>query len=252
MENYSATQLMANVKDGNWLASLDRYVEKSRREDITHMLIPQRDGNSIVYAALVEIMSLTEIWGAQQAESARLLSQMAGGRRKKNQAENGGSPTLWLQDDNAPSVPLTLWRHRGVTDLMKLPVVITNDPKDDTLDDLIGFDPALIGRDEAERISKVISGVKRDPAVRRAVLKRNGFCERPDCKAKRDYPGFLDVHHILGVEESDRPWTCVALCPNCHREAHAAPDRDKFNHQLLEFAARFRPSSHQERMNDTQ
>ncbi len=113
---------------------------------------------------------------------------------------------------------------------------------DDTLADL-GFDPDLIGRDAAERIQKTTSGVKRDPAVRRAVLMRSSFaCERPGCGEKRDYPGFLDVHHILGVEESDRPWTCVALCPNCHREAHAAPDREILNDQLLGYAHRFFPS----------
>jgi 5-methylcytosine-specific restriction protein A len=115
----------------------------------------------------------------------------------------------------------------------------------DTIDDL-GFDPSLIGRDAAERIQKTTSGVKRDPAVRRAVLKRSGLaCENPECGARRDYPGFLDVHHILGVEESDRPWTCVALCPNCHREAHAAPDRDKLNLRLLEFARQFSPTKTQ-------
>jgi hypothetical protein len=113
---------------------------------------------------------------------------------------------------------------------------------DDTLADL-GFDPALIGRDAAQRIQKTVSGVKRDSAVRRAVLKRSGLaCENPACGAKRGYPGFLDVHHILGVEESDRPWTCVALCPNCHREAHAAPDRDKLNLRLLEFARQYSPT----------
>lgn len=115
-------------------------------------------------------------------------------------------------------------------------------PGDDTENDL-GFDATLIGRDAAERIQKTTSGVKRDPAVRRAVLRRSGLaCENPGCGENRDYPGFLDVHHILGAETSDRPWTCVALCPNCHREAHAAPDRDQLNQGLLEFAGRFAPS----------
>ena len=113
---------------------------------------------------------------------------------------------------------------------------------DDTFNDLVGLDLNLLGRDEAERILKTVSGVKRDPAVRRAVIKRcNRTCERPGCGAHRDYGGFLDVHHILGAETSDRPWTCVALCPNCHREAHAAPDRDTINLRLLEFARKFSP-----------
>lgn len=240
-ETYSATQLMANVNKGAWEESLTTYVEKNRAGGITHFLIPQRDGNRIVHAALIEIGSLAGIWMAQREESAKLISQGAMGTRKKNHAENGGSPTLWLQDDVAPSVPEKLWQHSGVSDLMKLPFKLVAEPPNDTLDDL-GFDPDLVGRDGAERIQRTTSGVKRDPAVRRAVLKRSGFtCERPGCGANRDYPGFLDVHHILGAETSDRPWTCVALCPNCHREAHASPDRDKLNLQLLEYARQFSP-----------
>lgn len=124
------------------------------------------------------------------------------------------------------------------------PGVSQTAPVDDTFNDLVGLDLSLLGRDEAERILKTVSGVKRDPAVRRAVIKRcNGTCERPGCGEKRDYPGFLDVHHILGAETSDRPWTCVALCPNCHREAHAAPDRDVINLRLLEFARQFSPKT---------
>ena len=114
---------------------------------------------------------------------------------------------------------------------------------DDTYDDL-GFDPELIGSDAAERIRTTSSGVKRDPAVRRAVIKRSRLtCESPGCGAKRDYQGFLDVHHILGVEKSDRTWTCVALCPNCHREAHASPESEAINLRLLEFANRFSPKA---------
>lgn len=124
------------------------------------------------------------------------------------------------------------------------PLASKGDPDDDTFNDLGGLDLALLGRDVAARILKTVSGVKRDPAVRRAVIKRcKGTCERPACEATRDYPGFLDVHHILGAEKSDRPWTCVALCPNCHREAHASPDRDHLNLQLLEFARRFSPAT---------
>jgi len=126
---------------------------------------------------------------------------------------------------------------------MKLPITVATESKDDTLDDLIGFDPELIGKDEAERIQKMTSGVKCDPAGRRAVLKRSGLvCENPGCGATRDYPGFLDVHHILGAANSDRLWTCVALCPNCHREAHASPDREKMNLRLLDYAHQFSPT----------
>ncbi|AIO34480.1 HNH endonuclease family protein [Burkholderia cenocepacia] len=56
------------------------------------------------------------------------------------------------------------------------------------------------------------------------------------------YPGFLDVHHILGVEKGDRVWNCVALCPNCHRDARHSPDADGLNSQLLASAEQFQSS----------
>ena len=243
-ETYSATQLMANVKKGEWIESLNAYCNKCIREKVTHLLVPQRDGNQIVHAALIAVGSLTEIWSAQREESTKLIGKAAMGRRKKNHAENGGSPTLWLQDDAAPSVPIRLWQHSCVTDLMKLPVTPLADSKNDTLDDLVGFDAELIGSDGDKRLLNISSGVKRDPAVRREVIKRcKGTCERPGCGASRDFPGFLDVHHILGAEKSDRAWTCVALCPNCHREAHFSPARDDLNLSLLEFARQFSPTA---------
>lgn len=85
------------------------------------------------------------------------------------------------------------------------------------------------------------SEVKRDPRVRADVVKRaDGKCERSTCEAIARYKGFLDVHHILGVRNSDRVWNCVALCPSCHRDAHFAPERDVINDTLLDFASRFR------------
>jgi hypothetical protein len=114
--------------------------------------------------------------------------------------------------------------------------------EDDTFNDLTGLDLSLLGRDEAKRLQQTVSGVKRDPAVRRAVINRSkGVCERPGCGERRDYVGFLDVHHILGAEKSDRAWTCVALCPNCHREAHFCPKRESLNGELLNFARKFQP-----------
>jgi hypothetical protein len=115
------------------------------------------------------------------------------------------------------------------------------DGLDDTFDDMPGLDFSLIGSDGAPIMNAMKSYTKRDPRVRRVVLKRaKGKCEREECQATRDYSGFLDVHHILKVEKSDRVWNCVALCPNCHREAHVAPNRDQINKKLLAFAKKFR------------
>ncbi len=145
-------------------------------------------------------------------------------------------PEPWHVADYDDDTGLCLLRRGG------MPVAPAAIPNNDTLNDLAGLDLTLLGRDEAEQILKTVSGVKRDSAVRRAVIRRcNGTCERPGCLAKRDFPGFLDVHHILGAEKSDRPWTCIALCPNCHREAHFASERDELNAELLAYARRFIP-----------
>lgn len=111
---------------------------------------------------------------------------------------------------------------------------------DDTYDDCPAPGYSTLGRDEGKRVPVLRSEVRRDPHVRRAVLERAGFaCEREDCGKRRDFPGFLDVHHILGAEKSDRVYNCVALCPCCHREAHYAPDAIELNKQLLTYAKRF-------------
>ena len=47
-------------------------------------------------------------------------------------------------------------------------------PANDSFDDLAGFDFGLLGRDEAARIQRIISGLPRNEAVRRAVLRRSG------------------------------------------------------------------------------
>jgi hypothetical protein len=112
---------------------------------------------------------------------------------------------------------------------------------DDSYDDLAGENTNAVGSDAPERVHRTTSGVKRDPRVRLAVRRRSGrSCEAFGCEEKRSFPGFIDVHHILGAEKSDRVWNCVALCPNCHREAHFSPDRVQINSQLETFAAQFK------------
>ena len=113
---------------------------------------------------------------------------------------------------------------------------------DPDADDLPEADYSSLGSDGALRVQRVVSGVARNPIVREAVRRRaKNRCERPGCGAHRPYAGFIDVHHILGAENDDRYWTCVALCPNCHREAHMSPDRDAINAKLLEFAQQWGP-----------
>lgn len=122
-----------------------------------------------------------------------------------------------------------------------------NKPVDDTFDDLPNMDYSSIGSDGAVVKTIMRSETKRDPRVRKAVIIRaGGRCERTGCGVQRDFIGFLDVHHILGVEKSDRYWNCVALCPNCHREVHAAPNRDEINVALLEYAMTYKEQTNPE------
>jgi 5-methylcytosine-specific restriction protein A len=108
---------------------------------------------------------------------------------------------------------------------------------DDTRDDLPAERFDEVGADGSPRAKTVRSEVRRDRRVRNLVLERAmGRCERAGCLEARPYLGFLDVHHILGVERSDRVWNCVALCPNCHRDAHFAPNAEQINADLLSYA----------------
>lgn len=243
---YSAAQLRADTVDGDWLLTLQYIVERNAEQSITHFLILQREGSSVVYAALVPLNQLSAIWEMQRDVSAELIRQRLMGRIKKNHAMNGKSPTIWLQDDRTPAahaVADVLWNWPRVQDVVNMPVVVRRESlNDDTFDDCPGLDFATLGSDGAERRRVLRSEVRRDRQIREAVLDRAGDkCERPGCDSRQSYRSFFDVHHILGVEKSDRYWNCVALCPNCHREAHASPEADAINAALLSFANAFAP-----------
>lgn len=243
---YSAAQLRARLIDGDWDKTLDFISSRDVRDGNPYNLIVQYDRGDFVHAALIPSNQLAPIWRAQKEMSDRLINAGMMGRNRKNHATNGSSPTLWLQDERAPQahqVPDLLWSWPGVIDVLALPVTAdATQSFEDSVDDLY-IDPNSLGRDAGERLQKQVSGYPRDPKVRREVARRaDGACERPGCRAHRSFPGFLDVHHILGVAASDRAWTCVALCPNCHREAHFAPDRDEINRELALYAARYAPS----------
>lgn len=245
---YSAAQLMATIKDGEWEGSIRDKLARSRSQGVTHSLLVQREGAQFVFAARIPLEAVLSIWTQQRAISDRLIRSGVLGKQTKNHAANGNSPTLWLQDDRTPAareVADALWTCPGVIDLAALPDVQGfAESIDDTFDDCV-VDLAQLGADGAPRVPVVRSMVKRDRRVRAEVLKRaNGACERKGCHAGRDWPGFLDVHHILGAEKSDRVWNCVALCPSCHREAHFAPDHDAINTELLELAGGFRSAEH--------
>ena len=79
---------------------------------------------------------------------------------------------------------------------------------------------------------------ERDPTVKADVLERaSGVCELCKKKApftKDDGTLFLEVHHVIPLAEKgpDTVNNAVALCPNCHREAHLGQNRDRIRQDL--------------------
>ena len=78
-------------------------------------------------------------------------------------------------------------------------------------------------------------------AALRAYIHRraSGFCEGCNEEAPfytdSDRP-YLEVHYIRRPSDvgAEHPVWAAALCPNCHRRAHAAHDSDAFNAELHE------------------
>lgn len=241
---YSAAQLRARTLDGDWAATLEHIARRDHEERVTHTLLLQRDKTTEIYAALIPTDQLPLIWHKQHEVSDRLIAQGKMGRNNKNHAANGDSPTLWLQDDRtdaSSAVPAVLWAWPGVVDLMAIPLP-SSIPADDTFDDCPIATGESIGSDGAVRTSVMRSSVKRDAKVRATVRARaGGRCERRSCGLFRGFSAFLDIHHIMGADKSDRPWTCVALCPNCHRDAHFSPEAERIKEELAHFASRFAP-----------
>lgn len=241
-KSYSAAQLRASLIDDSWERTLAFVADRAQAAGNDYMLFIQDAADGVVFAAMVPSDQIPAIWQRQRDVSASLIERGDTGRWRKNHAENGSSPTIWLQDDRWPTthaVADALWQWPGVINVLALPSEAHGTVMLDSVDDL-PTDSALIGRDGGERLLSTKSGYPRDPKVRAAVLVRaEGRCEQVGCGENRPFPGFLDVHHILGVGVSDRVWSCVALCPNCHRDAHYAPDRDAINAALREYAHRF-------------
>lgn len=74
--------------------------------------------------------------------------------------------------------------------------------------------------------SSAVTQYQRDASVKAWVLQQaNGRCEyclQPAPFNNSDGLPFLEVHHVrqLADNGSDTVTNAVALCPNCHREAH--------------------------------
>jgi 5-methylcytosine-specific restriction protein A len=64
-----------------------------------------------------------------------------------------------------------------------------------------------------------------------------GVCEHCENDAPFSRPNgtpYLEAHHIRRLTDGgpDDPRTMIALCPNCHREAHSSANRDEVNLQM--------------------
>ena len=84
-----------------------------------------------------------------------------------------------------------------------------------------------VANKKPEVIQVISKGFKRNPDVIAEILERaGGVCERCKSKApfirKKDKSPYLEVHHIITLAQDgeDTVQNSVAMCPNCHREAH--------------------------------
>ena len=233
-EGYSAFQMLFKVKEGGPRNSIQKKLDREIRKGKTHWLAINRDENGIRHAILFPIGEVLQIWTRQCEIYDRLINEKKLGIRMTNPALNGDSPAFYIQDERAQDAVSFIFTHPKVRILV--PMSAGQEASNDTFDDLPPVDSSLLGSDGAPRIPRIVSGVKRDPAVRRAVILRaQGKCER--CGTHRSFSGFFDVHHIFGAEKGDRVWNCVAVCPNCHREAHFSPELETINAALLKVAA---------------
>jgi 5-methylcytosine-specific restriction protein A len=88
---------------------------------------------------------------------------------------------------------------------------------------------------------------RRSKAVHRYVLTRaQGTCEGCGQQApfvRRDREPYLEPHHVRRLSDSgpDDPRWVIALCPNCHRQAHYALDAEEFNLRLRELLGTIEP-----------
>jgi 5-methylcytosine-specific restriction protein A len=92
-----------------------------------------------------------------------------------------------------------------------------------------------------------VTQYQRDPAVKAWVLQQaNGKCERCGQPAPFNGPDglpYLEVHHVrqLADNGSDTVTNAVALCPNCHREAHYGENSKALVSQIYERVSRLVP-----------
>jgi len=89
-------------------------------------------------------------------------------------------------------------------------------------------------------IKKITAKVyERYDKIKKYTLLRAGeHCEYCKAKApfrKKDGSPYLEVHHILRLADfgDDKIENVIALCPNCHREAHHGENKERIYKEML-------------------
>ncbi|HDY7704115.1 TPA: HNH endonuclease [Vibrio vulnificus] len=100
------------------------------------------------------------------------------------------------------------------------------------------------GNDKPQESNSTITAYLRDPQVVAWVKNRaKGRCELCMKNApflnKDGFP-YLEVHHVKPLSEGgkDVVKNCVALCPNCHREAHYSQESSTIAQRLARIGAK--------------
>lgn len=120
----------------------------------------------------------------------------------------------------------------------RVPLSISDAPEQEVETETLYADQFSIPS-QPERVRIETDVVPRSAEVRKKVLQRaKGFCEY--CGE----PGFqmangavyLETHHVVPLADAgpDEEWNVIAICPNDHRRAHYAMDRDRLTNELIE------------------
>ena len=109
-----------------------------------------------------------------------------------------------------------------------------------------GFKEPPQGQQRPLSIETTTKRIPRDPAVKAWILENaKGDCEMcqlPGPFVTPDGDNYLEVHHVkrLGDQGTDTVTNAVALCPNCHREAHYGTDPQEFIRLLCSRVSRIK------------
>lgn len=143
----------------------------------------------------------------------------------------GASPVFWLIGGNARQRALEELLRENCVDLLARDALLL-----DAINDLEP-DEALLGNATPRSRLYQTSAYPRDKRIRKNALGRaQGNCEFCGVEGflMDDGTRYLECHHIqaLGDEGPDTVENVIALCPNDHRRAHFAFNRDELAAQM--------------------